>query len=128
MVVDVLERGDLAFPRSLPEFQRLFPDDARAPLTLSAHDGATGSSALVAERLAIPIVLPIAQLFCDVATASTIATSRLAPSWNVRTHPLSVWFWAAYLNAFRSLLGIAGDVTAPTYAELYAKKITSHYG
>ncbi len=25
-------------------------------------------------------------------------------------------------NAFRSLLGIAGRVTAPTYAELYAKK------
>ena len=25
-------------------------------------------------------------------------------------------------NAFRSLLGIAGDVTAPTYAELYSKK------
>ena len=25
-------------------------------------------------------------------------------------------------NAFRSLLGIAGNVTAPTYAELYAKK------
>jgi len=25
-------------------------------------------------------------------------------------------------NTFRSLLGIAGDVTAPTYAELYAKK------
>ena len=25
-------------------------------------------------------------------------------------------------NAFRSLLGIAGDVTAPTYAELYAVK------
>jgi transposase-like protein len=25
-------------------------------------------------------------------------------------------------NAFRSLLGIVGDVTAPTYAELYAKK------
>ena len=25
-------------------------------------------------------------------------------------------------NAFRSLLGIAGDVTAPTYAELHAKK------
>ncbi len=25
-------------------------------------------------------------------------------------------------NAFRSLLGIAGDVTAPTYAEFYAKK------
>lgn len=25
-------------------------------------------------------------------------------------------------NAFRSLLGIAGDITAPTYAELYAQK------
>ena len=25
-------------------------------------------------------------------------------------------------NAFRSLLGIAGNVTAPTYAELYAAK------
>jgi hypothetical protein len=23
-------------------------------------------------------------------------------------------------NAFRSLLGVAGDVTAPTYAELYS--------
>ena len=28
-------------------------------------------------------------------------------------------------NAFRSLLGIAGDVMAPTYAELYAKKSRS---
>ena len=28
-------------------------------------------------------------------------------------------------DAFRSLLGIAGDVTAPTYAELYAKKSRS---
>jgi len=27
-------------------------------------------------------------------------------------------------NAFHSLLGIAGDVTASTYAKLYAKKIT----
>jgi hypothetical protein len=29
-------------------------------------------------------------------------------------------------NAFRSLLGIVGDLTAPTYAQLYAK-ITTHY-
>jgi hypothetical protein len=27
MVIDVLERGDLQFPRSLPKFQRLFPDE-----------------------------------------------------------------------------------------------------
>jgi hypothetical protein len=28
MAYDVLEWADLPFPRSLPEFQRLFPDDA----------------------------------------------------------------------------------------------------
>ena len=28
MAVDVVARGDLPFPRSLPEFQRLFPDEA----------------------------------------------------------------------------------------------------
>ena len=26
--MDVLDRADLPFPHSLPEFQRLFPDDA----------------------------------------------------------------------------------------------------
>lgn len=30
-------------------------------------------------------------------------------------------------NAFRSLLGIAGDVTAPTYCRTLCKKITTHY-
>jgi hypothetical protein len=28
MAVDVVARRDLPFPRSLPEFQRLFPDEA----------------------------------------------------------------------------------------------------
>jgi hypothetical protein len=28
MVIDVLHRNDLPFPRSLPEFQQLFPDEA----------------------------------------------------------------------------------------------------
>lgn len=27
-IMDVLARDDLPFPRSLPEFQRFFPDDA----------------------------------------------------------------------------------------------------
>jgi predicted RNA-binding Zn-ribbon protein involved in translation (DUF1610 family) len=26
--MDIFQRGDLPFPQSLPEFQRLFPDDA----------------------------------------------------------------------------------------------------
>nr|WP_259650248.1 hypothetical protein [Gluconacetobacter diazotrophicus] len=28
MTMDVLQRDDLPFPQSLPEFQRLFPNDA----------------------------------------------------------------------------------------------------
>ena len=28
MLMDVHQRGNLRFPQSLPEFQRLFPDDA----------------------------------------------------------------------------------------------------
>jgi hypothetical protein len=68
MVIDVLERDDLLFPRSLPGFQRLFPDEA--------------------------------------ACAAYLERAR----------------WGDGFNTFRSLLGIAGDVTAPTYAELYAKK------
>jgi len=28
MAMDVLDHGALAFPKFLPEFQRLFPDDA----------------------------------------------------------------------------------------------------
>jgi len=28
MVIDVLDRNELPFPHSLPEFQRLFPDEA----------------------------------------------------------------------------------------------------
>ena len=31
MVMDVLEREELPFPRSLPEFQRYFPDEAISP-------------------------------------------------------------------------------------------------
>lgn len=36
----------------------------------------------------------------------------------LRAHTRNVGLRA---NAFRSLVGIAGDVTAPTYAELYGK-------
>ena len=32
--MDVLDRADLPFPHSLPEFQRLFPDDAACAANL----------------------------------------------------------------------------------------------
>ena len=31
VVMDVVQRAALRYPRSLPEFQRLFPDDPPAP-------------------------------------------------------------------------------------------------
>ena len=36
MVIDVLERDDLPFPRSLPEFRELFPDEAALQFPLFA--------------------------------------------------------------------------------------------
>ena len=36
--MDALDRADLPFPHSLPEFQRLFPDDAAAPPTWRKPD------------------------------------------------------------------------------------------
>jgi hypothetical protein len=38
---------------------------------------------------------------------------------STNSHSASTWRFYPF-NAFRSLLGIAGDVTGPTYAELYS--------
>jgi hypothetical protein len=49
VAIDVLERNDLPFPRSLPEFQRLFPNEARlAQPILDTPAGTTGSCAVTA--------------------------------------------------------------------------------
>jgi transposase-like protein len=87
----------LSFPRSLPEFQRLFPNDAACAAYLERtrwrdgfacpHCCATGEPFRFANR---PAVLRCRKCRRDVAlTAGTVME---------RTHtPLSVWFWAAYL-------------------------------
>ena len=47
--MDVLDRTDLPFPQSLPEFQRLFSDDAACAAYLErARWGETGSPARAA--------------------------------------------------------------------------------
>ena len=175
---------DLQFPRSLPEFQRLFPDEAACATYLERargcngfmcdHGGAPGEPYRIANR---PGVLRCRH--CNRDTSITAGTVM------ERTHtPISVWFWAVYwvtrqtpgisavqfqrplelscyeqafqilhkrrdihhgvspqplqadlneftfrfnrrfypFNASRALLGVADDVTAPTYAELDAKK------
>ena len=97
MVIDVLQRDDLPFPRSLPEFQRLFPDEAACAAYLESarwsdgficnHCGALGEPYRFANR---PCVFRCRH--CNRDTSLTAGTVM------ERTHtPLSVWFWAAYL-------------------------------
>ena len=99
MVIDVLERGDLPFPRSLPEFQRIFPDEAACTAYLVRArwgDGFICRHCVVADGPRYistrPGVLRCRKCRCDTSlTAGTVME---------RTHtPLSVWFWAAYLVA-----------------------------
>ena len=99
MVIDVLERGDLPFPRSLPEFQRLFPDEAACAAYLERARwgdgficpccGTSGDPYRFANR---PTVLR-----CRHCQHNSYLTAGTVME---RTHtPLSVWFWAAYLVA-----------------------------
>jgi len=99
MAYDVLEWADLPFPRSLPEFQRLFPDDAACARYLEQarwRDGFNCPRCGVADEPRYvstrPGVLRCRHCRQDISlTAGTVME---------RTHtPLSVWFWAAYLVA-----------------------------
>lgn len=88
---------DLPFPRSLPEFQRLFPDDAACAAYLETarwregfvcpHCTTAGEPFRFEAR---PGVLRCRKCRRDVGlTAGTVME---------RTHtPLNTWFWAAYL-------------------------------
>lgn len=100
MGMDVLQYGDLSFPRSLPDFQRLFPDDPACAAYLEKgrwRDGfvcpycqeAAGEPFRFVNR---PGVLRCRKCRRDIGlTVGTVME---------RTHtPLRVWFWAAYLVA-----------------------------
>ena len=97
MVIDVLERDDLPFPRTLPEFQRLFPDEAACAAYLERarwgngfvcpHCDTSGEPYQYSTRPGI--------LCCRRCRRETRLTAGTVME---RTHtPLSVWFWAAYL-------------------------------
>lgn len=99
MAIDVLERGDLPFPHSLPEFQRLFPDEAACASYLErarwvdgfvcCHCGASDEPYRFVNRLGV-----LRCRHCNRDTSLTAGTIM------ERSHtPLSVWFWAAYLVA-----------------------------
>ena len=99
VAMDVLNRADLPFPESLPEFQRLFPDDTACAAYLEKarwgegfacpNCGVVGEPFRIATR---PGVLTCRA--CRRQTGLTVGTVM------ERSHtPLSVWFWAAYLVA-----------------------------
>jgi len=97
--MDIHQREDLAFPQSLPEFQRQFPNDAACAAYLEhacwpdgficRHCGAVGEPFRIVTR---PGVLE--------CRACRRQTGLLVGTVMERSHtPLSVWFWAAYLVA-----------------------------
>ena len=83
MAIDVLQRGDLPFPRSLPEFQRLFPDEAACTAYLERtrwnsgftclHWGATGEPYRITTR---PGVLRCRNWHDTRLTAGTVRSAR----------------------------------------------------
>ena len=99
MQMDILEHEDLPFPKSLPEFQRLFPDNESCVaylLKLRFPDGficpscgAIGNPFRFPKR---PSVMRCRKCFCN--TGLTVGTVM------EKSHtPLQIWFWAAYLVA-----------------------------
>jgi len=97
--MDILDRHPLPFPHSLPDFQRLFPDDAACAAWLEksrwpdgyacSHCGEIGEPVRLSTR---PGVLRCRK--CRREMGLLVGTVM------ERSHtPLSTWFWAAYLVA-----------------------------
>jgi len=98
MAVDVVAR-DLPFPRSLPEFQRLFPDEAACVAYLERARWSDGFICLRCGTIGEPYRYSARPgvLCCRACRRETRLTAGTVME---RTHtPLSVWFWAAYLVA-----------------------------
>ena len=92
--MDVLDRADLPFPHSLPEFQRLFPDDAACAAYLEQARWGDG--------FACPHCGTAGATLTALASCAAASAARTPPVGTVmeRSHtPLNVWFWAAYLVA-----------------------------
>ena len=100
----------------------------RWPLWVSAGRGlikSSGSKTLLFSRLVRPIgatdysitLENVAERHPSRGQSPGSVTSTCKPT-STNTFRFNRRFYP--FNAFRSLLGIAGDVTAPTYAELYS--------
>jgi len=97
VAIDVLERDDLPFPRSLPEFQRIFPDEPACAAYLERIRWSEGFVCGYCDVMAEPYRFAnrLGVLRCRHCGHDTSLTAGTIME---RTHtPLSVWFWASYL-------------------------------
>lgn len=99
MAPDILQHASLPFPRSLPEFQRLFPDDAACAEYLEKIRWEHGFTCPHCREQAEPFrfssrphVLRCRKCRSDISLTAGTVMAR------TRT-PLVTWFWAAYLIA-----------------------------
>jgi hypothetical protein len=97
--MDIHQRDDLAFPRSLPEFQELFPDDTACAAYLERTRWRDGFVCQHCGVLAEPFRIATRPGILQCRTCRR-QTGLLVGTVMERSHtPLSVWFWAAYLVA-----------------------------
>ena len=97
--MDVPQREDLSFLRSLPEFQRLFPDDAACAAYLEKARWGDGFVCPHCQTAAEPFRFTSRPgvLRCRKCRRDTGLTAGTVME---RSHTsLGVWFWAAYLVA-----------------------------
>src|ERR1039457_1681324 len=97
--MDILQRDDLAFPQSLPEFQQQFPNDAACAAYLELACWPDGFTCRYCGAVGEPfrIITRPGVLECRSCRRQT---GLLVGTVMERSHtPLSTWFWAAYLVA-----------------------------
>ena len=95
--MDIHRRSDLALPKSLPEFQRLFPDDAACAGYLERARWADGFVCPYCGVVAEPFRIATRPGILECRTCRR-QTGLLVGTVMERSHtPLNIWFWAAYL-------------------------------
>src|ERR1035437_9008728 len=97
--MDVLQRGDLPFPHSLPEFQHLFPNEAACSAYLEKARWRDGFLCPHCMTMGEPFRFENRPgvLRCRKCRKNTRLTAGTVME---HSHtPLNVWFWAAYLIA-----------------------------
>jgi len=97
MTIDVLQRSDLSFPHSLPEFQRMFPDEVACATYLENTRWISGFICPHCQKHDEPFRFAnrLGVLRCRHCRRDTSLKAGTVME-NTRT-PLSTWFWASYL-------------------------------